>query len=682
MLLSVIKRGWVVFFIGLLSACGSGSTDPDPNETPDPKAVISAAPTMLKIEAKAGVNQLSWNIQPNVTYTLYHRLISAPSSAWLEVESGLTETSYEHPIVDSHLYEYAISAVNSGGESSKRTETIIIPQLWINGLSEKEGDEGVMTPFEFEATLNRVATQAVTVNYDTVEGSATEGDYSPIKEGEIKFEVGETLALISVSVVGDSEVESDESFNIRLSGAENVILGNSDLLEVTATILNDDEPPSPEITELSPLSVTLNTETDFTVKGQFLTDKIHLEIEDCSSPVLLEGGNQNQQQFRCTPSAVGKKPAKILAADNEVLKTFEIEVISAEDILATGKITQPVTGESYEGDIDIAANVTDEDGLKKVSAYFNSLNDELILCSNACSGNSEDWTKTVNPVAYGITGGSVTLELWVLDSNDKNILVDDVTFKWQPTSQNYSLPLNDTGVTGFFNAVAEMNEEPVDYPGQDARFGRDVTHNDDSDGHAGFSFTKLGSMGNDLSASALEWSCVRDNVTGLIWESKTDDGGIHDKDELFSWYTSDESFFIPWANREKPSALTVYKKQKNKSIQCKDYISGVEASYCNTEAYTERVNSVGLCGLNQWRMPDRRELISLLNSGRIDPSIDVEYFPYTASTLYWSSSPSTDFAPYAWAVDFYSGLIDGYPGGDANAVRLVHSNNLNDLVNK
>jgi len=34
---------------------------------------------------------------------------------------------------------------------------------------------------------------------------------------------------------------------------------------------------------------------------------------------------------------------------------------------------------------------------------------------------------------------------------------------------------------------------------------------------------------------------VRDNVTGLIWENKTDDGTIHDKNNQYTWYDSSSS---------------------------------------------------------------------------------------------------------------------------------------------
>jgi hypothetical protein len=37
------------------------------------------------------------------------------------------------------------------------------------------------------------------------------------------------------------------------------------------------------------------------------------------------------------------------------------------------------------------------------------------------------------------------------------------------------------------------------------------------------SYTKLDDSGNDLLDSAMSWVMMRDNVTGLTWENKTDD---------------------------------------------------------------------------------------------------------------------------------------------------------------
>ena len=57
------------------------------------------------------------------------------------------------------------------------------------------------------------------------------------------------------------------------------------------------------------------------------------------------------------------------------------------------------------------------------------------------------------------------------------------------------------------------------------------------------SYTKLDAQGNALLDSASSWSMVKDNVTKLIWEGKTDDGSIHDKDNTYNWDDA-QSVFI------------------------------------------------------------------------------------------------------------------------------------------
>jgi hypothetical protein len=77
--------------------------------------------------------------------------------------------------------------------------------------------------------------------------------------------------------------------------------------------------------------------------------------------------------------------------------------------------------------------------------------------------------------------------------------------------------LNDTGITscsdGAFN-VASCGIST--YPRQDAEFGRDFFNDDDKDGHAGFSFSKISATDKQLPLDATEWACVKDNVTGLL----------------------------------------------------------------------------------------------------------------------------------------------------------------------
>ncbi|MFW5969891.1 MAG: hypothetical protein ACOCP9_04575, partial [Halofilum sp. (in: g-proteobacteria)] len=59
-----------------------------------------------------------------------------------------------------------------------------------------------------------------------------------------------------------------------------------------------------------------------------------------------------------------------------------------------------------------------------------------------------------------------------------------------------------------------------------------------------FDFTKLNDQGQPLSEqeavyTVTPWSCVRDNVTGLMWEVKTTDGGLRDQNNTYTWHNPD-----------------------------------------------------------------------------------------------------------------------------------------------
>ena len=214
--------------------------------------------------------------------------------------------------------------------------------------------------------------------------------------------------------------------------------------------------------------------------------------------------------------------------------------------------------------------------------------------------------------------------------------------------------LNDTGITTCSNATQNGLTCPVTgFPGQDAEYGRDQTHNDDSDGHAGFSFTKLDADGNPLPASAAAWSCVRDNVTGLIWEVKTDDSGLRDKDWTYSWYNPDAA-----TNGGSPGT-------PDGGNNC------FNTARCDTQSYVADVNAQGLCGAHDWRLPDPRELLSIVSNDRVNPSIDTTYFPNTVASWFWSASPYASPPYYAWHVDFYYGYVYYGFKSVAEYVRLV-----------
>jgi C1A family cysteine protease len=152
------------------------------------------------------------------------------------------------------------------------------------------------------------------------------------------------------------------------------------------------------------------------------------------------------------------------------------------------------------------------------------------------------------------------------------------------------------------------------------------------------SYTKLDANGNDLPDSAINWSMVRDNVTGLIWEVKQYKDGNpnysnpHDADNVYTWYNS------------------------SLDVGNGDELAGVPGEGTDTEDYINAVNENNFGGHSDWRLPTLKELAALADLQSYYPAINSFYFPSTNPATFWSSTTRTSpFAGSAWGVTFVSG---------------------------
>jgi hypothetical protein len=206
-------------------------------------------------------------------------------------------------------------------------------------------------------------------------------------------------------------------------------------------------------------------------------------------------------------------------------------------------------------------------------------------------------------------------------------------------------PLNDTGITWSGHATDgnAATCDPAHPAGQDCHYGSNA-----------FNFTALNASGQPTtpSSGATPHPCVRDNVTGLVWEVKTDDGGLHDEDWNFTWYKTNS-----------PDGYNGTASGGN--------CGGTVAEGCDTEKFVARVNATGWCGYTDWRMPTVKELEGIADLGRANPAIDPTFFPNTPSSNFWSGSPYADYSDYAWHVGFSIGVANGYSRVISNHVRLV-----------
>ncbi len=213
--------------------------------------------------------------------------------------------------------------------------------------------------------------------------------------------------------------------------------------------------------------------------------------------------------------------------------------------------------------------------------------------------------------------------------------------------------LNDTGVTAGTDdtgADHQCGRDPAAAAGVLPKVGSGVE---------GFDFTALDASGSATtpSSGANPHPCVRDNVTNLTWEVKTDDGGLRDKDHTYSWYNTDGT--TNGGNADTQARLD------------SPGICGSTLTNCNTEEYVAAVNvlATALCGFSDWRMPTREELRSIVDYGKSPgPAIDSNFFPNTEPSFFWSASGFAGGSGFAWYLDFFNGVDGGGSKGNADSL--------------
>ena len=110
-------------------------------------------------------------------------------------------------------------------------------------------------------------------------------------------------------------------------------------------------------------------------------------------------------------------------------------------------------------------------------------------------------------------------------------------------------------------------------------------------------------------------SCVKDDVTGLIWEGKPDDGGVRDKDNAYTHLGNGQSG--------------------------------------DASGYVAAVNAAKLCGYSDWRLPTRSELLGIVHLGNWGGvPVDANWLVNTKNAEYWTANGNRADSSQAWFVNF------------------------------
>ncbi len=98
--------------------------------------------------------------------------------------------------------------------------------------------------------------------------------------------------------------------------------------------------------------------------------------------------------------------------------------------------------------------------------------------------------------------------------------------------------------------------------------------------------------------------------------------------------------------------------------------SGDASTYIWQQALTA-AESHGFGGSGAWRLPNIKELVSIVEISCYDPAINQTIFPLTPSGKFWAASPDTRNGAYAWYVGFNYGHDYSGDKNDSRYIRLV-----------
>ncbi|WP_018693543.1 Lcl C-terminal domain-containing protein [Algicola sagamiensis] len=236
--------------------------------------------------------------------------------------------------------------------------------------------------------------------------------------------------------------------------------------------------------------------------------------------------------------------------------------------------------------------------------------------------------------------------------------------------------VQDTGILSCFDVDSTEPCTSEAVKEQDAKSGRDSVASllfKTGTGTGGFDFTKLDINGDEVPDTATIYSCIRDNVSGLIWEVKlpaTDtppNSAIRSGINRYSWNLAD----VP--------------NNGGKGVAADARSTCPSATDCSITQYVLDVNATTLCGGNNWRVPTLEELQSIINydlmpSGKV---IDPAFFPNVptldptvGNLFYWTQYTSADGGGVesAWVLDFVTGNDNTQPKSSLAYVRLVRTN--------
>ncbi|TAN49124.1 MAG: hypothetical protein EPN21_13005, partial [Methylococcaceae bacterium] len=217
-----------------------------------------------------------------------------------------------------------------------------LPTLSVKDISVTEGNSGNGNA-QFTLTLDQVSAIPLSVDYATRDGTAGAGSDYTAARGTLSFAIGQKTQTVSIPILGDATLETDETFSLDLSNpGTGLALAQT---SATATIIDDDA-QAPTLT-IAASQTTFKAGDSATLTFTFSAAPLDFSAAD----ITVSGGT-------LSGLAVSSANPKVYSAG--FTPTADADNLTGSILVTAGQFTDAA------GNAGMASNVLDTQGDTRV----------------------------------------------------------------------------------------------------------------------------------------------------------------------------------------------------------------------------------------------------------------------------------------------------------------------------
>lgn len=226
-----------------------------------------------------------------------------------------------------------------------------LPILTVKAKPVDEGAEDEFTDYPVTFTLSSSPATDVTVHYETKDGTARDGSDYQGKSGDIIFLAGETESILKLTVLGDIEVEDDETFLLQLSNPTGLKFSDGQPTQDVNLLIRDDDQgtdTSPQKLEGTPKNDVLDT----TANGGYGDDS--LDGKQGADTMIGGDGNDTYYVDNIKDVITEEDQAESAAGDDDIVHSTAASYVlpaNVEHLIIDGKAKGNATGNELNNHI-------------------------------------------------------------------------------------------------------------------------------------------------------------------------------------------------------------------------------------------------------------------------------------------------------------------------------------------